>query len=529
VSDAELIEKVQAYPAFQVNGHFDHARYLEVLRGAHFVPADFEQLQREDLLLEKLEHLIKDSVQVTDTEVKQAYVHDKGQVNVEYVRIDPAHFAAEVEVSEDALSTYYQEHLEQFRRPEQVRIGYAVVDPESFAAQVELTAEQLAQYYEEHKDQFHQEEQVRARHILFKLPPQAGADADARTRAEAEAARLRIQAGEDFAVLASQLSQDPVSAQQGGDLGFFKRGEMVKPFEEVAFTLEPGSVSDPVRTDFGYHIIKVEERQAGGYEPLEAVQTELRAQLTREESRRLAEAQAQALYEALVAAGSDWKAAVEVRHLIPHETALVAQGEAVEGIEHSGALTRAAFALQEGEVGRPSLDGNRYLVTKLLERKASYIPPLEAVKDTVQDALVRERSRALARQKADAWLAEVQAGRPLEQVAQTFDTQVEQTGMFSRNGTVPNLGRPQEFMREVFQMRVGEARVMELLEQPAVVVLKEQNEFDAEDYEQEKTQLRQQALRQKREQTFSEWANEIRRQAEERGEISVNQNFLAMY
>ena len=124
-------------------------------------------------------------------------------------------------------------------RPEQMRLGYVVVNPEWFAALVEMTDGQLAQYYEQHKEEFRREEQVRARHILFKLPQQAGAEEEARIRGEAETTLQRIRAGEDFATLASQLSEDPVSAQRG-DLGFFKRGEMVKSFEDTAFGLNPG-------------------------------------------------------------------------------------------------------------------------------------------------------------------------------------------------------------------------------------------------------------------------------------------------
>jgi peptidyl-prolyl cis-trans isomerase D len=529
VSDAELIEKVQTYPVFQVNGHFDHSRYLQVLRLSRLTPGDFEQNQREDLLLEKLESLIKDGVQVTEAEVKQTFIHDKEQVNVEYIRVDPAQFVPQVEMSDADLSTYYHEHLERFRKPEQTRLGYVVVDPEWFAALVEMTDGQLAQYYEQHREEFRREEHVRARHILFKLAQQAGAEEEARIRGEAETTLQRIQAGEDFAALASQLSEDPVSAQQGGELGFFKRGEMVKPFEETAFGLKPGGVSDPVRTDFGYHLIKVEEMQEAGYEPVEAVRTELRTRLAREEARRLAEAKAQAVYDAMVAAGSQWKTAVQALELVPRETPFIAQGEVVEGIDNSTAFMRAASALQDGEVSRPTLIGNQYVVEKLLERKASHIPPFEEVKDAVRDALVRERSHALARQKADEWLTEVQAGQSIEQLAQAFNTQTEHTGLFSRNGAIPKLGRPQEFIREVFRMRVGEGRVVDLLEQPAVVVLTEHKEFDAEGYEKDKAQMKQQVLRQKREQTFTQWSNDLRRQAEERREIAVNPSLLAVF
>jgi hypothetical protein len=123
----------------------------------------------------------------------------------------------------------------------------------------------------------------------------------------------------------------------------------------------------------------------------------------------------------------------------------------------------------------------------------------------------------------------VQAGQSIEQLAQAFNAQTEHTGLFSRNGAIPKLGRPQEFIREVFRMRVGEGRVVDLLEQPAVVVLTEHKEFDAEGYEKDKAQMKQQVLRQKREQTFSQWSNDLRRQAEERREIAVNPSLLAVF
>jgi peptidyl-prolyl cis-trans isomerase D len=527
-SDAELIDKVHSYPVFQVDGRFDHSRYLQVLRLSRLTPADFEQNQREEILLTKLENLIKDGVQVTESELKDAFLYETEKLNVAYVRVDPAQFTSQVEVTDSDLSAYYEQHQDRFRKPEQVRVAYVVVDPATFAAQIQITDERLAQYYEDHKEEFRQDEQVRARHILFKVAQQAAAAEEAKVRAEAEAALQRIQAGEDFAEVARQTSQDPASAQQGGDLGFFARGAMVKSFEDVAFALRPGEVSDPVRTEFGYHLIKVEEVQEAGYRPLEAVRDELRARLSGEEARQQAATQAQEVHDALVAAGSDWETVAHSRGLVARETPLITRGQAVEGIENPAAFGQAVFALQEGEISQPTSMGNRYLVMKLLERKAAYLPPFEEVQAAVQEAVVRERTGELARQQADAWLNEVKAGKSLDELAQMLNTQVEQTGLFSRNSTIPNLGRPQAFIKEAFRMHVGEARAVDLMGQPALIVLKERQAFDAEAYEKDKAQLKQRVLRQRRDQVFAQWSNELRQQAEERRQISINQGVLAL-
>jgi peptidyl-prolyl cis-trans isomerase D len=528
VTDAELIARVQSYPVFQVNGRFDRNRYIQVLRLSRMTPQDFEQSQREELLVDKLGHLIKGGIHVTDGEVKSAFLRENEQVNVEYVRVDPAHFATQVESSEEDVAQYYQGHQERFRKPERVRVAYVVIDPASFADQVKVTEEQLAQYYDEHKEEFYQEEQVRARHILLKLPAEAEAHEEARVRAEAEAIRQRIEAGEDFAAIAQQSSQDPASAAQGGDLGFFKRGVMVKAFEEVAFALQPGDVSAPVRTDFGYHLIKVDERQEAGYRPLEAVRAELAQRLSHEEARRLAEARAQSLHDLTVAADGALAATAQQFDLTVRETPFIARGERIEGIEPASLFTQTAFELQEGQVSRPITLGSRYAVMKLLGRQASYVPPFDEVKDAVREALVQERAQTLARQTAEAFIDDLKAGKGLEELAHTLNTQAEQTGLFARGGTIPKLGSPQELIKTAFRMTVGEARVVDISGQPAVIVLKERSAFDAEAYEREREQVRQRLLRQKQEQIFTQWASDMRQQLEERQQISINQNVFAV-
>jgi hypothetical protein len=207
---------------------------------------------------------------------------------------------------------------------------------------------------------------------------------------------------------------------------------------------------------------------------------------------------------------------------------LITRGQAVEGIENPVAFGQAVFALQEGEISQPISTGNHYLIAKLLERNAAYLPPFEEVQAAVQEALVQERSMALARQHADAWLNEVNAGKSLDELAQLHNTQVEQTGLFSRNSTIPTLGRPQAFIKEAFQMRLGDARVADLMGQPAIIVLKERQAFDAEAYEKEKAQLKQRIARQRRDQVFAQWSNDLRQQAEERRRISINQSALAL-
>ena len=442
VTDAQLVERVQSDPAFQVNGTFNRNLYIQRLRGSRLTPGDYERSLREELLLAKLKYLITDGIQVTETESRDAFLREKEQVSVEYLPVEPARFVNQVEVSEVEVTAYYQEHQERFRQPERVRVAYLVIDPQSFIQGVEVTDERLAQYYEAHREEFRRDQQVHARHILFRLSPQASQDEAARVRTEAAAVLKRIQAGEDFAALAKEFSEDPGSAQHGGDLGFFKRGAMLKPFEDAAFGLKPGEVSDLVRTDFGYHIITGEGVREAGYPPLTEVREQVGERLLREEAQRVAEAKATTVYEALATGGGLWEEVARTVDVHPRETPFVARSDTVEGIENSSTFTQTAFALQIDEVSRPTLVGSHYAIIKLLERKASGVPPFEEVREAVREALTRERATALARRKADDLLAAVKGGTSLDDLAPACTPRSSRPASFRGAAPFRNWGAP---------------------------------------------------------------------------------------
>ncbi len=290
----------------------------------------FEEVTRQNLLKQRLEALVTDGVGVSDGELEERYRFDHEKANLAFVRSVAADLAATIALSDEELQKYLDEHAEPYRIPARVRARYVAYRPAAFLSQVEVKDDDVAEYYALHKeDKFTEAEQVRARHILIKVAADAGADAKAAARKKAEELLAKVKAGADFAALAKESSEDPGSAANGGDLGLFLRGRMTPAFEEAAFALQAGGVSDVVETPFGFHVIKVEEHRPGGVKPLEAVHDEIADGLKQERSLALASKQAEE-DRRKIARGAPFAGALAGRTI--EETEPFAKGAEVPGV-----------------------------------------------------------------------------------------------------------------------------------------------------------------------------------------------------
>jgi peptidyl-prolyl cis-trans isomerase D len=208
VTDAELYDRIAGIPAFQEQGRFNATRYQMVLQNQvpPIAPKQFEEEQRRDLTLEKVYTLIRSTVQVTAAEVEQTYRSENAQVAVRYVTLVPSLFTTDVQVSDEALASYYEAHKDTYREPEQRKIRYMAISPQRFQSTADISEPEIARYYTAHQEMFQREEQVRARHILFKLPEEATAEQEAAVRAKAEQVLHELRKDGDFAALAEQYS-----------------------------------------------------------------------------------------------------------------------------------------------------------------------------------------------------------------------------------------------------------------------------------------------------------------------------------
>ena len=366
VSDAEVREEILADPTFRPDGKFDRERFERYAARSFGSAREFTEELRHDLLLLKFRRLLQSPVRVPEIDVREAVERDLLAVRLRYAEARVADFADGIEIS-----------------PEQA-LGLADAEPE-----------RVRSVYQQRRAEFRQEEQVHARHMLFR--GEAAAD-------RAAEARARVHAGEDFAAVAAEVSEDEGTREEGGDLGFFPRGRMTPELEEVAFELEPAELSPPVETARGTHVIEVLEHRQGIDRSFEEVREELAAELARaDRSRGRARSVADELARRLAAGGDFEETARETGLSLAETPAFRFADLRVPGIGRIPGLREAAFELRPEDPVSTQVfaSGDSFLLISLLERQE---PDPETVE--VQMEVARDRMETRARiQLQQRWYA----------------------------------------------------------------------------------------------------------------------------
>jgi peptidyl-prolyl cis-trans isomerase D len=451
VADSEVRDTIAADPSFQEGGLFDKDRYIRVLRLNRLTPAKYEASQREQILVDKLTNLVGGGVKVADAEARAEFTRQSEKVNLRYVALEASDFTDGIEVSDDEAKTHYDANAESFREEEKVRFSYLLFAPERFTDQVAITDEEAQKYYDENAAEFAEPESVRARHILFRVSSSTSEEEKAAIRARAEAALARLNGGEDFAAVAIELSEDQSNAPQGGELGFFPRGRMVPEFEEAAFSVEPGKISGIVETDFGMHILKVEEKRPAGTRPLADVRAQIVGKLAEPKANELAEAAANAA-QAKLAEGTSLADVASGVGMSVMTSEPVTRIDTIPGLRGGAALIDAAMAADSGKHGPVTFTADGYLVFRVDEKIASRIPPLEEVAEAVREAVRLEKAKEAAATRAEELRKQI-AESSLDQVAESAGLTVKETGEMTRQGAwIPGVGVSPELKLAAFEL-----------------------------------------------------------------------------
>ncbi|HET9664672.1 MAG TPA: SurA N-terminal domain-containing protein, partial [Burkholderiales bacterium] len=287
VSDGQLHNAISELPAFQSDGKFSFELYQQYLRSQGMTPVMFESRLRQDILLGQLDDAFGETSFVPRTVIDLLARISEQQREISVATIPPDRYTVQVKIDQDAIKRYYENNPNEFRIPEQVRVEYVTLTMETLLAQIAVNDGEVKKYYEENLAQFETRQERQASHILITVDAAASAEdkQKARARAEELAKQLR-QKPERFGEVAKEQSQDPGSAANGGDLGYFGRGTMPKPFEEAVFSMKPGDVSDPVETQYGYHIIRLTNVKGGEKRSFEEARSQIETELKRQQAAR---------------------------------------------------------------------------------------------------------------------------------------------------------------------------------------------------------------------------------------------------
>ncbi|MES0397934.1 MAG: SurA N-terminal domain-containing protein [Syntrophobacteria bacterium] len=515
VSREELQNAIVSYPAFQTNDQFDPLRYQQILRSNRLTPQDFEANQREDLLINKVEQFITRGAKVLESEMLSFFHHTRDRVNLAYVQIDPQDFKNQVNVDEEAVRDYFDKHRENYRLADKRNILYVRFVPRDYLAEVEVTDQEIEEFYQLHQDNYREPKKVHARHILFRISEKAKTAEIQETLDRAKKVLNLARKGDNFAELARKYSEDSTAAK-GGDLGYFKSGDMVKPFADSAFSLKKGEISDLVRTRFGIHIIKVEDITEESVQPLAQVKETVRQSLKEERGREIALQRADSFIDLSRALDDLQKAAAEAG-LEVKESGLFAAEEPIPQLGRHPEINEIIFALRPREISPAFSIGDDQLVAQLVEIQDSRLEEFAEAQERVQEDWITEQSEVLARKQAQEWLETARQEGNLAEVARRNKLKINKTGLFTTISPAPPFGNQRDMVITAFSLTPEQPVPSEVFEVDGkfiILQLEDSQPASENGFQKEKDSLAKQLLQAKKEQTFSRWINGRRQQAD---------------
>jgi peptidyl-prolyl cis-trans isomerase D len=437
VSEQTVQDAIRNEPAFQIEGKYSPEVAQERLANAGITVDAFEKELRSALQRSQLENGIALSDFQTPTEIQRARALQNEQREVRYALVPPDKYSADIQVDDAAVQAYYKAHQSQYMTPESAKLEYAELRLDQLAAQVKPSDADLQAAYEKNKDRYNEPEKRHGRHILIPV----GKD-DAAARKQAEEVLAQAKAGKDFAALAKQYSQDPGSADKGGDLGWSDRTQFVGPFADALFSMNVGELRGPVKTQFGYHIIRLDEIQEGKTKPFDSVRSEIEAELKRNAATdKFGEIQER--MQARVEQGAtDLPVLAKEFNLQTGEVPKFLRGSGGAPLGTAQPIQDIVFGespLQPGRVGGPVLAGeDRLVLVKVTEHNKPQPTPVAEVRDGIVAAIKKERGSAAALQAVQDAQAKLQAGTSFDDVAKQLGVSSEPARFVTRtDATVP--------------------------------------------------------------------------------------------
>lgn len=506
--------------------------YEDMLQRANLTPTKFENSVADDLLLAKLQALISGSASVSESEIHDQFIKQNTKVKFDYALLKQDDLKKGLHPTETELKSFYQSHLSTYANsiPEKRKAKYAVIDTNKIEAGVQVTQDDLNNYYRDHRDAYRVPEQVKVSHLLIKTPlPGADGKVDEKGAAEAqhraEDLLKQIKGGAKFEDLAKKYSEDPGSAKEGGSLGWIGRGQTVPEFEKTAFSLPKGQTSDLVKSSYGFHIIRVDDKQDAHLKSLDEVKGDIEPALKHQKAQQIAQKQAETL---LKDARSTTLDAAAAKQKIPVITSdFFAKRDMLPGLGPSPQFMEAVFAAQEKTPPDMAPTSQGTAVYELLAIKPPATPTFEEIRTRVEDEFKTEQSRTLLAQKVQELSDRAKAEHDLKKAAKELGATMKSSDLVLPDGQVPDIGSMSGQAAVAFTMKPGEISGPITSGNDAAVlqILENQPPTDA-DFTAKRDQIRDALLQGKQQERFGLFVSNLVDEMTKSGKIKRNQEEL---
>lgn len=452
VSAQEIRQIIEGMVQFQENGAFSIERYKAVLAANRMAPTKFEDSMRIDRLSEVAAREIGNFAGVaTDFEIQEVYSRQNEKIAVKYVQIATNQFIEKVVINDDALKAWFETVKENYKSEPQLKLQYLLFTYESVGRKIAIDSSKIEEYYQNNLEKYQAPEQRHARHILFTAGEKESEEQHQEQLKKAEEIRKLAMNGGDFSALAREYSEGP-SKDSGGDLGFFSAGQMVPSFDEAVFALQPGEISEVVKTQFGYHIILLEEIKPAETKTLEMVSPEITTTLQQKEAESLTFQVANDAYEGIIGAGSLAKYAETNPEVHIKKTDFFPKSNAPVDLKLDAQFLDKAFELNKGELSSLIKGQSGYAILFAEDLKEPEIPTFESKKDIVVKDYRKVQSKEMAETAANAMLQGLRDDKKIEVLAQEQGFTALESGFLSQSEQNNTATFPSALIEDAFQL-----------------------------------------------------------------------------
>jgi peptidyl-prolyl cis-trans isomerase D len=508
------------------------AEYQGLLQQHNLTPATFEESVGKEILITKLQALITGGASVSNAAIRQGFNKQNVKVKFEYAVLKQDDIKKGLHPTPEELKAFYDSHQKSYANsvPEKRKVKYAIIDLAKIESGVQITHDDLQAYYNAHRDQYRVPEQAKVSHILIKTPL-PGTDGKVDEKGVAEAQRRaedllkQLKAGAKFEDLAKKYSEDPGSAKEGGSLGWIGKGRTVPEFEKAAFSLPKGQISDLVKSSYGFHIIRVDDRQDAHMKSIDEVKGEIEPILKRQKAQDTAQKQAEDLLQAAKTQGLDAAASAKGVPVVTSD--FFGRKDLVPGLGPAQQFMDAVFTAAEKSPPAMAPTSQGFAVFDLLAIKPQSTPAFEEIRTRVEEEFKNERSNVLLSQKTQELSDRAKANHDLKKVAKELGAEVKTSELVAPDGQVPDIGSMTGQAAVAFTMKTGDISGPITSGANGVVIsmLEVQAPTEA-DFAAKRDQIRDSLLQGKERELFGLFVTNLREQMEKSGKIKINQEEL---